>query len=36
MLPDKYELTVSSHLLESLLDCDRLKARTVMDEASSV
>lgn len=33
-MPDKSELPVASHLLESLLDCDRLKARTILDEAA--
>jgi methylmalonyl-CoA mutase cobalamin-binding domain/chain len=33
-LPNKSELTLSSRLLESLLDCDRLKARTILDEAA--
>jgi hypothetical protein len=34
MLPGKSEIALFSHLLESLLDCDRLKARTILDEAA--
>jgi hypothetical protein len=34
MLLGKSETALFSHLLESLLDCDRLKARTILDEAA--
>jgi methanogenic corrinoid protein MtbC1 len=34
MLPEKDERMFSSRLLETLLDCDCLKARAVMDEAA--
>jgi len=34
MLIDKDEWTFSSNLLESLMDCDRFKARIVLDEAA--